>query len=157
VQIADTTGDVIERTLLVTRVQTPKNVEITIPNAMVLSSHIINYSKSVDDDGLVLHTTVTIGYDTDWRVIHRLLIEAAGRTEGILAEPTPYVLQTALNDFHVSYQLNAHTTLPNRMTRIYSEMHQHIQDAFAEAGVEIMSPHYRAERDGTKVAIPVKR
>ncbi|GBD32088.1 Small-conductance mechanosensitive channel [bacterium HR33] len=154
VKIADTVGDVVQKTLLVTRVRTTKNVDITIPNAMVLASHIINYSSSAKDRGLILHTSVTIGYDAPWRKVHETLIAAAVATEGILKEPKPFVLQTALNDFYVSYELNAYTDRPNEMARIYSELHQNIQDKFNEAGIEIMSPHYTAVRDGNQVTIP---
>jgi small-conductance mechanosensitive channel len=154
VRIADAVGDVIEKTLLVTRLTTIKNVEITIPNAMVLSSHIINYSASANDLGLVLHTTVTIGYDAPWRKVHELLISAAQATEGALKEPAPYVLQTALDDFYVHYELNCYTNEPNRMAKIYSELHQNIHDRFNEAGVEIMSPHYSSLRDGNRSTVP---
>ncbi len=154
VKIGETTGDVMERTLLVTRVRTIKNVDITIPNAMVLSSHITNYSTMAAKGGVILHTGVTIGYDVPWRQVHDLLIGAARETEGILAEPAPFVLQTSLDDFYVSYQLNAYTDKPAVMARTYSLLHQHIQDKFNEAGVEIMSPHYRAARDGNQTTIP---
>jgi small-conductance mechanosensitive channel len=154
VKVGDTVGDVVEKTLLVTRIRSIKNVEIAIPNAMVLSSHIINYSYSARDQGLVLHTTVTIGYDAPWRTVHQLLIDAALATEHILKEPKPFVLQTALNDFFVSYEINAFTSQPNLMARTYSDLHQNIQDAFNKAGVEIMSPHYSALRDGNYTTIP---
>lgn len=154
VRISDTVGDVIHKDLLVTRVQTIKNVEVTIPNASVLSSHIVNYSTSAKDFGLVLHTTVTIGYDAPWRKVHELLIAAAEATEHVLKAPKPFVLQTALNDFYVSYELNAHTDRPLMMARIYSELHQNIQDQFNNAGVEIMSPHYSSLRDGNEITIP---
>jgi small-conductance mechanosensitive channel len=151
VKIADTMGDVIERTLLVTRLRTSKHVEVSVPNAMVLSSHIINYSAAAKDGGVILHTGVTIGYDTPWRQVHELLLEAAARTHDLLAKPEPFVLQTALSDFSVAYEINAYTERPNRMTRIYSELHQHIQDAFQEAGVQIMSPNYEADPPEPKV------
>ncbi len=154
VKIADTIGDVTEKTLLVTRVRTIKNVEITIPNAMVLGSHIINFSTSARDRGLILHTSVTIGYDAPWRKVHELLIAAARTTQHILQKPEPFVLQTSLNDFYVTYELNAYTDQPNLMATIYAELHQNIQDKFNEAGVEIMSPHYTQIRDGNKVTIP---
>jgi small-conductance mechanosensitive channel len=154
VKVGDTVGDVIEKTLLVTRIRSIKNVEIAIPNAMVLSSHIINYSFSAQEQGLILNTTVTIGYATPWRTVHQLLINAALATENILKEPEPFVLQTALNDFYVSYELNAFTDRPNKMARTYSDLHQNIQDAFNKGGVEIMSPHYSALRDGNPTAIP---
>ncbi|MFZ5434008.1 MAG: mechanosensitive ion channel family protein [Calditrichota bacterium] len=154
VRIADTVGDVIEKTLLVTRVRTIKNVDITIPNAMVLGSHIINFSSSSQERGLILHTGVTIGYDAPWRKVHELLLAAAAATPHILQDPPPFILQTALNDFYVSYELNAYTDEPNMMAVTYSELHQNIQDKFNEAGMEIMSPHYSAVRDGNRTAIP---
>jgi len=156
VKIADTVGDIIEKNLLVTRIRTIKNVEITIANSMVLSSHIFNYSKSVGQRALVLHTGVTIGYDVPWRQVHQLLISAAMETKNILPDPPPFVLQTALNDFYVSYELNAQTYQPAAMAVTYSELHQNIQDKFNEAGVEIMSPHYSQLRDGNAVAIPAE-
>lgn len=154
VKIADTMGDIVEKTLLVTRIRTTKNVDITIPNAMVLGSHIVNYSSSAHDRGLVVHTTVTIGYDVPWKKVHELLIQAALDSEYILDDPVPFVLQTSLDDFSVSYELNAFTRNPNMLARIYSDMHQHIQDRFNAAGVEIMSPHYSALRDGNQTTIP---
>jgi len=154
VKIADSEGDVLEKTLLVTRVRTIKNVDVTIPNSMILSSHIVNYSSSATERGLILNTGVTIGYDADWRKVHELLLSAARRTEGIMASPPPFVLQTSLNDFYVTYELNVYTGNPRVMAATYSLLHQNIQDAFNEAGVEIMSPHYSQIRDGNKVAIP---
>ena len=154
VKIGDTTGDVIQANLLVVRVRTIKNVEITIPNAAVLGGHILNYSARARAEGLILHSTVTIGYDVPWRQVHELLITAATSTDGIMATPAPFVLQTSLDDFYVSYQINAFTAAASRMAVIYGELHQHIQDEFAKAGVEIMSPHYRAVRDGGGVTLP---
>lgn len=149
VKIADTAGDIIEKNLLVTRVKTIKNEIITVPNSQVLSNASINYSQSSDrSDGLVIHSTVTIGYDVSWRLVHKMLIEAACQTPFIEETPKPFVLQTSLDDFYVSYQINAYTNAPARQALIYSDMHALIQDTFAKNGVEIMSPHYRANREG---------
>ncbi len=154
VRIAETTGDVVARSLLVTRVRTNKNVDVTIPNAMVLSSHVLNYSATAKASGLILHTSVTIGYDVPWRTVHELLIAAAKDVPGILAEPKPFVLQTALGDFSVAYELNAYTREASAQARLYSDLHERIQDRFIEAGVEIMSPMYHAVRDGNDATIP---
>ena len=157
VKISDTTGDVVEKTLLVTRISTIKNVVVTVPNAMVLGSHIINYSGSVrntDTPPLILHTTITLGYDVPWRQVHEVLIKSAQATENLLEDPPPFVLQTSLDDFYVSYELNAYTRNPAIMARIYSELHQHLQDQCNEAGIEILSPHYSAARDGNQLAVP---
>ena len=154
VQIGDSEGDVIARTLLVTRIRTIKNVDISIPNAVVLGREIINYSSSASQRGLILHTVVTIGYDVPWRTVHQLLIEAALATDRVLKEPRPYVLQKALDDFYARYELNAFTDEPKVKAKTYSELHQNIQDKLHEGGVEILSPHYSAVRDGNAIAVP---
>ncbi len=154
VKIADTVGDVIEKTLLVTRVRTNKNEEIAIPNSLVVGSHLINYSNSAREGKLILHTTVTIGYDVDWRRVHEALISAATETDFIKEDPTPFVLQKSLDDYSVVYELNAYTDNAKRMARTYSELHQNIQDRCAEAGIEILSPLYAATRDGNATTIP---
>ena len=153
VKIAETVGDVMEKSLLTTRLRTIKNEDVTVPNSLVLGSHVVNYS-SCRDRGLILHTSVTIGYDAPWRQVHDLLVAAALATSHISPEPPPFVLQTALNDFYVTYEINAYTENPHAMTNIYAELHQHIQDKFNEAGVEICSPHFAALRDGNSVAMP---
>lgn len=154
IKINAITGDVIEKTPIVTRVQTSKNEIITIPNSTILTSEITNYTQSAKEKFLILHTSVTIGYDVPWRKVHELLLGAAAVTNEILKSPEPFVLQTSLDDFYVSYQLNVYTQYAEKQPRIYSELHQNIQDKFNEAGVEIMSPHYRAERDGSEITIP---
>jgi len=154
VKVGEISGDVVEKNMLVTRVRTIKNEDITIPNASILSGHTINYTTSAKTLGLILNTTITIGYDASWQTVHDLLIFAAFQTDGILREPQPFVLQTALNDFNVSYQINAYTDKPHQMAVIYSKLHQNIQDKFNEAGVEIMSPHFTSLRDGNHIQIP---
>jgi small-conductance mechanosensitive channel len=154
VKIADTMGDVMEKTLLITRVRTIKNVEVTIPNSMVLGSHMINLSALARQSGLILFTAVTIGYDAPWRQVHDLLIAAARATRDLMSDPPPFVLQTSLNDFSITYELNAYTANVKELLHIQSELHQNIQDRFNEAGVEIMSPTFSAIRDGNQVTIP---
>ncbi|MGD1930534.1 MAG: mechanosensitive ion channel family protein [Leptolyngbyaceae cyanobacterium] len=158
VKISDAIGDVIDKSLMVTRLRTPKNVIITIPNLMVLSSHIVNYSASIAEtqEPLIVHTTITLGYDVPWRQVHEVLIKAASKTDKILPTPPPFVLQTSLDDFYVSYELNAYTDHPKSMSRIFSELHQNLQDACNENNIEILSPHYGAMRDGNELAVPAK-
>jgi len=155
VKIGDTSGEVIEKTLLVTRIKTVKNIVVTIPNSSVLSGHIINYSLLASEKGLILHTSVTIGYDVPWRDVHNALLESASRCgDDIKKEPPPFVLQTALNDYYVAYELNVYTDRADKMAAIYSEIHGNIQDVFNEKGIEILSPAYSALRDGNHCAIP---
>lgn len=154
IKIGEIVGDVIEKTAFVTRLKTPKKEIITIPNSHILSSQVVNYSTTKKSEGVLLYSTVTIGYDVPWRQVHQLLKEAAVKTQWVEQEPEPFVLQTSLDDFYVSYQVNLLTRHPEQQPKIYSELHQNIQDAFHEAGVEIMSPHFRGFRDGNNPNIP---
>lgn len=154
IKIADVSGDVIEKTLLVTRIRTIKNEIITIPNSSVLSGNTTNYSSEAHEKGLILHTTVTIGYDVPWKDMHQALIDAALKTDMILEVPAPFVLQTSLDDFYVSYQINAYTREASKQAIIYSNLNQNIQNICNERGIEILSPHYRAARDGNNITIP---
>jgi small-conductance mechanosensitive channel len=154
VKIGETTGDVMEKTLLVTRVKTIKNVSVTMPNALVLASHMINYSSRAENEGIILNTCVTLGYDAPWPRVHELLIAAAADTANIMKDPAPFVLQTALNDYNVSYELNAYTDEPTAMAATYSSMHANIQDKFNAAGIEIMSPAFTGIRDANAPATP---
>jgi small-conductance mechanosensitive channel len=156
VKIGETVGEVREKSMLVTRVLTPKQETITIPNATVMSGSVMNFTREAKNSGVIFHTMVTIGYDAAWKIVHGLLIDAAMATNGVLHNPPPFVLQSQLNDFYVSYELNAYTDTPRRMQFIYPDLHQNIQDRFNEAGVEICSPHFASLRDGNTIAIPAQ-
>ena len=155
IKIGQNTGTVEERSLLVTRLRTREGVEVTIPNATVLAGDVQNFSTRAAQGGLVLHTAVTIGYDAPWRKVHALLLHAASRTPDVLELPAPFVLQTDLGDYSVRYELNVHTKSPEKTPEIHSHLHAQIQDAFAEAGMEILSPMYLARRDGPSTVPPV--
>ena len=154
VKISETSGDVVEKSLLVTRLHTRKNVDVTIPNSMVLSGQIINYSSSANTDGLIVNTTVTIGYDVPWKDVHQALKASAKKCQLLDQNKEAFVLQTALNDFSVAYELNAITRKPNQLPAVYSELHENIQNEFNETGIEIMSPIYHSLRDGNESTIP---
>jgi small-conductance mechanosensitive channel len=154
IKIDDVIGEVLEKNLMITRIKTIKNEDVTIPNAKVLTGYSVNYTTPTEREGLIIHTTVTIGYDAPWRTVHELLIRAAESTDGVSAIPKPFVLETSLDDFYISYQINAYIKNAKHILRIKSDLHQNIQDEFNRAGVEIMSPHYRSERDGNAVTIP---
>ena len=154
IQLNDTTGNIIEKTPLVTRIRTPKNEVVTVPNSFVMSSHTVNYSTSAREYRLIIHSEVSIGYDIPWRKVNELLIDAALNTPGVVDDPRPFVLETSLSDWYPVYQVNAYIKEADKMPQIYSNLHQNIQDKFNEAGIEIMSPHYMAMRDGNETTIP---
>jgi len=151
VKVGEFTGDVTEMRLLVTHLRSLKNEEIIVPNSLILGSSVINYSSISREQSLILHTNVTIGYDAPWRQVEAMLLTAAGNTTNVLKEPKPFVLQKSLDDFYVNYELNAYTNAPQVMPQTYSELHKNILDAFNEAGVQIMSPHYEGDPANEKV------
>lgn len=159
VKVGEITGNVFEKTILSTRIRTPNNQIVTIPNSSIVSNNIINYTASNRElkEPLILNTTITLGYDVPWRKVHETLIKAALATKHISHQYSPFVLQTSLNDFCVSYELKAYTELdlpPSRIPLVYSELHQNIQDKCNEVGIEILSPHYYSIRDGNHNTIP---
>jgi len=151
VTINGSEGVVTEVSALAVKLLTLHNEEITLPNNVITSSPIRNYSKLSGQQGTLLSTKVTIGYDAPWRQVHALLTEAAGRTQGIRTQPEPFVYQRALSDFYVEYELFVHVDSPQQRVPILSALHGAIQDGFNAHGVQIMSPHYMEQPDGTMV------
>jgi small-conductance mechanosensitive channel len=151
VKIGEMVGDVTAMRLQVTHLRTTKNEEVVVPNSQVINGHVINYSTLARQEGLLLHTTVRIGYETPWRQVEALLLEAASRTEGLADLPVPFVLQTALGEFAVSYELNAGCSDPHRMFPLYSALHRNILDVFNEYGVPIMVPAYEGDPETPKI------
>ncbi len=142
VKIGDIIGDVTEKTLLVTKIRTIKNEEVTVPNSNVLAANAINYSSNADNLGLILNTKVTMGYQVPWKKNEELLIKAALRTRMIEHIPVPFVFQLELGEFYATYQLNAYTKEPNEMDTIYSELHKNIQILYNEAGIDLTCSHF---------------
>jgi len=145
IKIDDVFGEVVDMKLYVTRLRSLKNEEIIIPNSSLINSNVINYSSLSKQHGLILHTTVGIGYETPWRLVEEMLKSAADRTEGLLKEPPPYVLQKSLGDFAVTYEINAYCDNPNKMMLVYSVLHQNILDVFNENNIQIMTPAYEGD------------
>ena len=145
VKIGETEGTVASVGMFSTKIMTNKREEVNIPNSIIVSSQTKNYSRLAKDGGVILYTSVTIGYSTPWRQVHEMLKLAADRTPGLSKEPLPFVYQTSLSDFYVEYQLNAHLEKPEQRGRVLAALHANIQDVFNEYGVQIMSPHYEAD------------
>ena len=154
IRFGDTEGEVVEKSMLVTRVRTRKNEIVTIPNSNMMSSQTSNFSSSAQRYGVIVHTKITIGYDEPWKKIERLLLDAAEATEGIKKHPKPYVRVTSLDDFYVEYEINGYTDRAKTLPTVYSALHSNILDHFHGAGVEIMSPHIEAHRDNLPLQIP---
>jgi small-conductance mechanosensitive channel len=153
VRVGDIEGVVSQVGVLSTKLVTRKKEEITVPNAVLTGSSMTNYSRLAGEQGAIVGTTVTIGYDAPWRQVHAMLLMAAEQTTGIRKEPKPFVLQRSLSDFYVEYELRFHLQRPEERIFVLSELHGHIQDAFNEFGVQIMSPHFEGQPEG-RVIVP---
>lgn len=153
----DTEGEVIEKSMLVTRIRTRKNEIVTIPNSNMMSSQTSNFTLSAQRYGVIVHTKITIGYDEPWQKVEALLLEAADKTDGIKKHPKPFVRITTLDDFYVEYEINGCTERAKTMPAVYSALHQNILDTMHGAGVEIMSPHIEAQRNDLPIQIPQQK
>jgi len=156
VRIGDTEGTVMELGTFTTRIRTGVGEEITLPNAMVMGNATCNYSRTVKGAGYIIDTNVTIGYDTPWREVEAILLEATRRTPGVLSDPPVTVLQRGLNDFYVDYRLFAQAVpeTPRARAMTLHLLHANILDVFNEHGVQIMSPHYMGDPPQEKVVAP---
>jgi small-conductance mechanosensitive channel len=153
VRIDSYEGTVTEMGSFTTKVRTGLGEELTLPNSLLLGTVVKNYSRTVKGPGYIVDTTVTIGYDTPWRQVEAMLIEAAQRTSGVVASPPPRVFQTALTDFYPEYRLvcQAIPRDPCPRAEVLASLHANIQDIFNEHGVQIMSPHYLDDPKEAKV------
>ena len=151
VKIGDHIGDVEETKLMVTYLRTIKNELVAVPNSVIVNSDVVNYSTLAQREGLILHTTVGIGYETSWRQVEAMLIRAAELTPGFLREPKPFVLQKELGDFAVTYEINAYCNEPRAMNQLYTALHANILDVFNEYGVQIMTPAYEGDPKEAKI------
>ena len=151
IRINDSVGEVAEIRVLTTRLRSPKNEEIVVPNTDVLNGEVVNYSTLARKQGLILHTTVGIGYETPWQQVDAMLKLAAARTPGLLEEPEPFVLKTGLTDFAVTYELNVYCAEPMSLPKLYNALHENILDLFNEYDVAIMTPAYEADTPEPKL------
>ena len=157
IRVKDTIGDVVDMRLLETHLRSLKNEEIVVPNTVILNNEVVNYSALAKAQGLILHTTVGIGYEVPWRQVEDMLLQAAERTDGLLRQPPPFVLKSNLGDFCVLYELNVYADDPSAMPELYSRLHENVLDVFNEQGVQIMTPAYVGDPAMPKVAPPDKR
>jgi small-conductance mechanosensitive channel len=153
VQIGETVGTVVALGMFSTRIRTPWGEIVSFPNAVIVGTTTKNYSREEETGGVLLTTTVTIGYNAPWRQVHAMLIEAAHRTGGLLKDPPPRVMQRSLSDYYVEYMLGARIAEPQKRIAVLDALHRNIQDVFNEYGVQILSPHYVAD-PAEKVWVP---
>ncbi len=151
IQIGDHIGDVVQIKLMETHLRSIKNELISIPNAQLMNSDVVNFSKPTNGNGLLVHTTVGIGYEEPPEKVEAMLIEAALRTKGLKTRPEPFVLWTALADYAINYQINAYTTRGNSIPKIRSDLHRNIVSVFNENSVQIMTPSYMADPPEPKI------
>jgi small-conductance mechanosensitive channel len=157
VRIEGVYGTVAEKTLLVTRVLTAGNEHVAIPNSKVLTDSVTNYSTHGLNKGVAVSVVATIGYDVDWRTVHKLLLDGAGRTEQIATDPAPKVLEQSFGNYSVEYEMRAWTKTSEEIFETYAALRRNVLDGFADGGVEIMTPTILSHRDASELAVPTER
>ena len=157
VQIEGVYGRVAEKTLLVTRLVTTGNEQVSIPNSKVLNESVTNYSAHGAGNSVAMAVSVTIGYDVDWRTVHKLLVDAATRTEQVATDPQPRVMEKSLDDYSVDYELRVWSKTADAIFESYANLRRNVLDTFADAGVEIMTPTILSHRDASSLAVPTER
>ena len=150
-------GTVTEKTLLVTMIITSGNEHVAIPNSKVLADSVTNYSTHGLNKGVAVSAVATIGYDVDWRTVHKLLLDGAARTEQIATDPAPRVLEKSFGNYSVEYELRAWTKTAEGIFESQAALLRNVLDAFADGGVEIMTPTILSHRDASELAVPTER
>jgi small-conductance mechanosensitive channel len=151
IQVGDKIGDVVEIKLMETLIKSIKNELVSIPNAQLLNSEVVNFTRKVDGRGLVVHTTVGIGYEEPPKKVKAMLIEAAHRTQGLKKSPEPFVLWTQLADYAINYEINAYSSRGASLPRMMSDLHENIVEVFNENSTQIMTPSYMADPEVPKI------
>ena len=151
IKVGEYVGEVEDSKLMVTHLRTIKNEIVAVPNSKIINEEVVNYSALARTKGLILHTTVAIGYEVPWRQVQALLLKAAERTAGLLHEPRPYVWQIQLGTFAITYEINAYCDETAAMGERYTALHENILDIFNEYGVQIMTPAYEGDPEDAKI------
>ncbi len=153
IEVGGKVGDVVEIKLMETVIKSIKNEMISIPNAQLLNSEVVNYTRKVDGRGLLVHTTVGIGYEEPPAKVTAMLVEAARRTSGLKKSPEPFVLWTQLADYAINYEINAFSSRGGSLPKIRSDLHQNIVEVFNENQTQIMTPSYIADPEEPKIPV----
>ena len=156
IKLNDVVGVVIEKTPFITRIRTPLNEIVAVPNSTVMSSQTINYSMSIEKQSVLVSIDISVGYEIDRQQVKDILLSAAAEAKGVLISPKAFVLIPRLEDFYCLYQLNAYTKDVKTLARVRSNLNECIVDKFNEAGVELLSAHFMAQRDGSEIMMPPK-
>jgi small-conductance mechanosensitive channel len=153
IKINDTTGFILERGAMVTRVRTHKNEIVSFPNQMVMNSAITNYNAAseIGYPGLIIHGDVTFGYDTPWPIVHEVLLNAAKKTIHVEATPEPFINQLALDDFYCHYEINAFVKNVAQLPAIYTDLYRNIQIGFTDRGLSMYAPHYQVQKHAEEI------
>ena len=156
IEVGQTIGEVVKVRLLVTQIRTPKNEAVILPNSHIINTEIKNYSAMARAHGLILHTSVSIGYEVPWRRVEAMLIEAATLVEGLRSDPPPFVQEKSLGNFAVTYELNAYCDKPDRIFELYAELHRRIIDVSAKYDIEILSPSHVTAHASEGATVPAE-
>ncbi len=139
IEVAGTEGQVVEIRARSTTVLTNDNIAIIIPNSRFITEEVINWSYA--DPKVRFRIPVSVGYESDVRLVEKLLLDVARDNPDVLDDPAPAVRFLEFGDSGLLFELRAWTTtLIQRKGKLVSDLNFAILDAFRAHGVTIPYP-----------------
>lgn len=140
ITVGDVWGDVEKISLRTTRVKTPDNITIILPNSRLLENNVTNYSFG--SPTIRLRVPVGVAYGSDVDLVIRTLCDAAREHKTVLDTPEPAVWFRGFGDSSLDFELLVWIPDASRKFWILSDLNRDIDRRFREAGVEIPFPQH---------------
>jgi small-conductance mechanosensitive channel len=139
IEIGKVSGDVIHIGARSTSVLTNDNITIIVPNSKFISENVINWSRY--DRKVRFKIPVNVAYDSDVRLVEKLLLEVADENPDVLKTPAPGVRFLEFGDYGLLFELRAwSTSLLQRQGKLISSINFGIYDKFKQHKIEIPFP-----------------
>lgn len=134
-------GRVVHVGIRSTRLETRDDIEITIPNASIANSKIINESGGKWEKERI-RIKVGVAYGSDLDQVCAVLIKIAGQQADICNEPAPRVRLRGFGDSSVDFELLCWIDEPVLRGRLSHELYMEIYKTFDKEGIEIPYPKH---------------
>ncbi len=131
-------GVVKEIQIFVTKLNSPQNKLIIIPNGILSNGNIINYTE---EGKLRVDLTFGVGYDEDIKKTKEILMQVMLDNSNVLKDPAPTVNVSELADSSINFAVRPWAT-PENYWNVNFEITEAVKLALDKAGIEIPYPHH---------------
>ena len=139
IEVGDVQGDVVRISGRSTTVVTNDNIAIIVPNSKFITENVVNWSHT--GRTVRFKIPVSVSYDSDVRLVERLLLEVAAENPDVMDKPGPGVRFLEFGDSGLLFELRAwSTTLVHRKGLLISSLNFGIIDKFREHGIQMPFP-----------------